>query len=166
MNRTVLLLLLLALVVLVGVADLAWLYPQLPERVATKFDASGRAVGWSARGSLLALQLSLLIFVAVGMVGMRFGLRWVPLALINLPRRDYWLAPERAEHTYRVVGDLILGMGTGALAFFVAMQHWIMRANLQPEPRLERGFWILLFVFLALYLGVALRTWLYFWRAR
>ncbi len=166
MRRTVILLSLLGVVLLAGALDLAWWYPQLPARVATKFDASGRAVGWSSRESLLTLQVTLLVLVTLLMVGLRFGLRWVPLGLINLPHREYWLAPERAEHTYRLVGDLILGMGSGALAFFVAMMHLILRANLQTEPRLGREFGMLLFAFLALYVGVALRVWLYFWRAR
>jgi hypothetical protein len=148
-RRTVLLLLGYALVLLVAAADLAWLYPRLPERVATKFGAGGEVIGWSTRSGWLTGHLFTLGLFAVLMVGLRFGLRLIPPSLINVPHREFWLAPGRIDASLALLGDLILGLGLAILAFLVALQHLTLAANLLAEPRLGNGFWVVLGLYLA-----------------
>lgn len=163
-RRTVILLLGYPLLLLVATADLVWLYPQLPERLATKFGAGGGVTGWSTRAGWLTVQMVSLGLTAGLMVGLRFGLRWIPARFINLPHREFWLAPGRAEASLAALGDYVLTTGLGLLAFLVGLQHLAMRANLGPEPRLGGAFWVLLAGLLAV-LGGGL-VWLYwrFWR--
>lgn len=153
MNRSVIFFGVFGLVILIAAADVAWLYPQLPERVATKFGGGGQPVAWSTRAGFLTAHLVGFSLTALLMLGLRFALPWIPAALINLPHREYWLAPERVGYTRQLVGDMLLGLGSGLLAFLTAMGHLTMRANLTPEPRLSPAFPVLVGVYLAAMLG-------------
>jgi len=141
MNRSHLLLILLGGVLLAAAADLAWLYPQLPERVATKFGAGGQPVAWTPRGSFLTVQIFSMGFVAALILGLWGAMPRLPASLINLPHRHYWLAPEREAATRQWLGNLVLGLGIALLAFLTWVGHLVMRANLAPEPRLASAFW-------------------------
>jgi len=154
MNRSHFLLILLGLVLLAAAADLAWLYPQLPERVATKFGAGGQPVAWTTRGSFLTVQIFSLGFVAALIVGLWWAMPRFPANLINLPHRHYWLTPEREAATRQWLGDLVLGLGIALLAYLTLVGHLAMRANLAPEPRLGPAFWWVTGLYLAGTLGL------------
>lgn len=149
MNRTLLLLAGYGVLVVVAAADLAWLYPQLPERVATKFGAGGEAARWSSRSTWLTVHAFTLGFTVLLMIGLRFLLPLIPASLINIPHRDYWLAPERSDSTRSLVGDVVLGFGLLILAFLVALQHLLLEANVKPVPRTGPGVWWALGLYLA-----------------
>jgi uncharacterized membrane protein len=166
MNRSAVLLGVFGLVILIAAADVAWLYPQLPERVATKFGGGGQPVAWSTRTGFLTAHLVSFSLTALLMLGLRFALPWIPVSMINLPHREYWLAPERAGYTRQRVGDMILGLGSSLLAFLTALGHLIMRANLDPEPRLGPAFPVLLGVYVAAMLGFVVWMFLRFRKPR
>lgn len=159
MNRSVVLFGVFALVILIAAADVAWLYPQLPERVATKFGGGGQPVAWSTRAGFLTAHLVSFSLTALLMLGLRFALPWIPASMINLPHRAYWLAPERAGYTRQLVGDMILGLGSSLLAFLAALGHLTMSANLTSEPRLGPAFPVLMGIYLATMLGFV--VWLF-----
>lgn len=159
MNRTHLLLGLFGLTLLVAAADVAWLYPQLPEQVATKFGSNGQPVAWSPRGVFLTMHLFSLGFVAVLILGLWLALPWLPASLINLPHRDWWLAPARAAFTRQCLGNFVLALGTLLLAYLTALGDLTMRANLSPPPRLGKALWVVTGFFLAGTLGMV--GWLY-----
>ena len=75
----------------------------LPPIVASHFAAGGNANGFMPRNAYLGLML----FVAVGvpflLALINSSLRFIPPHLVNLPNRDYWLAPERTEQTFAVL---------------------------------------------------------------
>lgn len=159
MNRTGLLLVLFGLTLLVAAADVAWLYPQMPELMATKFGSGGRPVAWSPRGTFLTLHLFSLGFVSALIVGLWLALPRLPVSMINLPHRTWWLAPGRAEFTRQRLGNFVLGLGTLLSAYVTALGDLTMRANLSPPPRLGPAFWVVTVLFLAGSLGMV--GWLY-----
>jgi uncharacterized membrane protein len=130
--------------VLLGMLDLAWHYPRLPERLATHFGPYGEANGWSNKGTFVRLHAVLLVGVPMLMLGLAWWVRILPGSLINVPNRDYWLAPERAEETRSQVSDFVLGFGCCTVGFLLVLMHWILQANLKPEPRLDEWLWIVL----------------------
>ena len=67
----------------------AW---QLPERVASHFGAQGQPDGWMSRSNHLLLMAVFGFAFPLFLVGLFFVLRFVPEGL-NVPDRDYWLAP-------------------------------------------------------------------------
>jgi hypothetical protein len=70
----------------------------------------------------------------------------VPVSLINLPNKDYWLAPERKEESLRFLEREMEWIGVMTVGFIALVLHLAIRANLNPEHRLENGAFVTLLV--------------------
>jgi hypothetical protein len=129
----------IALILLYGVAvaQLAWLGPQLPERVATHYDAAGNPNGWMTRDGTIAFHLGMLGVTALAFAAAPMLLGRLSPALINIPNREYWLAPERVEGTVDTLRRWMLALGCGAVLLMMAIAQLNFRANLEPMPRLS-----------------------------
>ena len=142
-------------VLLIATAQLSFHYPLLPEKLATHFDAAGRANGWMSKDGFFVFHVALLcVFGAVFELLPRW-LGHIPNSLINLPHKDYRLAPERRAASLADVADAMDFLGALTLVFFVIMGELTLRANLLPEPRLGGEIWWLLGGY-----GVALLLWI------
>lgn len=142
------------LTLLVAVGHITWCGTVLPERVASHFGADGRADSWSTPGHFMAVYgLTMLLMAAVFGLPAAFFHR-LPDGAFNLPRKDYWLAPERrAETLARFAGHYLL-VGAATNAYLVAIMHMVVRANLAAgEPRLGTAFYVLFGSYMALVLG-------------
>jgi Protein of unknown function (DUF1648) len=128
--------LLFLLLVAAVVAQALWQHDRLPERVATHFDAAGRPDGWMSRDNQTKAHLGLVLLIAALLEGLaRLGPR-LPDALVNLPHRDHWLAPERRAATHAWIAGLVRLLGCVLLGFFLALFHLVYRANLSSTPML------------------------------
>jgi len=114
---------------------------KLPQIAASHFVTDGAAKGFMARSAyipfmgIMTLGLPLLIGVLLGLG------RYLPSSFINLPNRNYWLAPERIEATRQYIGSQAR-MFAALLAVFMCFVHWqVVQANLLQPPKLpERPF--------------------------
>jgi uncharacterized membrane protein len=122
---------------------------QLPDRVASHFGADGLANGFMTRHMYLALMLGIgvglpaLIGLTVGPSVRRFS------RFINIPNREYWLAPARREATVAYVAAHTARLVVGLAAFAVAVHLLVIRANRLHPPRLETDVMIALLALLA-----------------
>lgn len=127
-----------------GAVDVARYYPQLPQKVASHFDAAGRPNGWSSKPSFVTLYLGVTLAIAVAFLILPWLLPRLPARMVNLPHKDYWLAPDRRAQTCRWLSAWLLWMGSATLAFLVALFHLTVRANLGPRPALGASpLWLL-----------------------
>lgn len=90
------------------VAVLVRLALTLPARVPLHFDGSGRADSWGSRTEALVLWTVLgLVMLVGGALLARFATAGSGTWL-NLPHKDYWLAPERrTAFRRRFEGDML-----------------------------------------------------------
>jgi uncharacterized membrane protein len=131
---------------LVGMATT---YSRLPERMASHFDASGVANDWMSRDGYVWFMVGVVTFVSLTMLAAFGSVRFLPNAVINIPRRDYWLAPERRDETARTLmrfGLLMVGFES---LFFLAIHLMVVAANESQPARLSNDVWWLLVAFLA-----------------
>lgn len=70
-----------------------------PGVVPSHFDAAGRPNAWSSRNAFFTLEVAVILLVAALFMAIPSLLRATPVSLINLPNKNYWLAPERREAT-------------------------------------------------------------------
>jgi len=124
---------------------------QLPERVASHFGADGLANGFMARHIYLTFMLGIgvglpaLIGLTVGVSVRHFS------RFINIPNRDYWLAPARREATAAYLAAHTSWLAVGLAACAVVVHLLVIRANRLNPPRLDTDAMIaLLAVFAAL----------------
>lgn len=145
MNRRLILILGWWAAVLLGAAaDLAWHYPQLPASMAVHFDAAGVPDRWSPKSEFLTTWILMTLLLGGLFAGLRVLVRFLPADYINMPRREYWLAPERAASTRAEVGDVVLALGGVILASIGALNHVILRANLKEDPDLGPWPWVIM----------------------
>jgi hypothetical protein len=121
---------------------------QLPERVASHFNAHGVPDGWMSRGSYLLMMTCTTIGLAVFLVATFSITRYVPDVLINLPNRDFWLAPERRQQTYDTIVRYGVWLAILIALLFLVVHLLIVDANAAQPANLSNGVWIILAVFL------------------
>lgn len=138
----------LAVVAALYILDSTW---SLTGPIASQFGAGGRPVRTMEPGVYLAVMLGITLLVPLAM-------RWLVIAAaargsrwLNIPNRDYWLAPERIEQGVTRLRFWFTLLAILAVAFGLAIHHAVMLANRSDPPRLpETFFWVLFCGFLAL----------------
>jgi len=128
----------------------------LPELVASHFDASGVPNGFMPRSTYLTVTLAIVVGVPL--------LLMLPLYLassgsgtrLNLPNKEYWLDPKRRAETVAYLRGQAQ-LFSVAICLFVSYVHWlVVGANARQPPQLSSSA---LLVALAVLL-VALVVWL------
>jgi uncharacterized membrane protein len=136
--RLLLLILFLAAAFVFATAD------SLPPIVASHFAAGGAANGFMPRGSYLRFFVALLIGVPLLIALLSGTASVLPARFVNLPNRDYWLAPERRAETLAYLRNQGNRFGI-VVAVFLCFVHWlVVHANalsppLFPEPLFFAG---------------------------
>src|SRR5689334_11822606 len=107
---------------------------RMPAVVASHFVASGVANGFMPRERYLPLMMGVTILLPLLVtLPLSIGLN-NPKLKINLPHRDYWLAPERREETIAFVRQQMMRFAI-ALLLFVCYAHWlVVKANEHSPP--------------------------------
>ncbi len=118
-------------------ASLVYAADRLPERVATHFDFRGRPNGWMSRPGDLLLIAALGFGVPLLLVGSCVAWRYLPASLVNLPHREYWLAPERRGQTAAYLVRHSLWLACLAVLFITCIHLLVVFANCQPVPQLS-----------------------------
>ncbi len=120
-------------------------YPQLPAQVASHFDVAGRPNGWSSKSAYFALQAFIVLVVTICFAAFPAWLEGAPARLVNLPNKDYWLAPERRAATMARVASALTWFGCAGLVFIILVTSLVIDFNLGRERALPAvPIWALL----------------------
>ncbi len=115
---------------------------RLPTRVASHFGPAGLANGFMGRAAYLQFTVGLLLIVPLLVASaILIAVRLFPGGL-NIPDRDYWLAPERREETvqYLLAHTLWLAALLGVLV--LAVHLLVVEANRAVPPQLDTGHFV------------------------
>ncbi|MGA2802551.1 MAG: DUF1648 domain-containing protein [Verrucomicrobiota bacterium] len=102
---------------------------QLPERLATHFDASGQPNGWMDRTSYLLFMAVFGIGFPLFVPAISYFSRFLSDRLQNIPHRDYWFASERRAVTVAYLFRHSLWFASMALCFVMGIHASILHAN-------------------------------------
>jgi uncharacterized membrane protein len=102
----------------------------LPPRIATHFDLYGQPNGWMSRDQLTTFILGFGILLPAFVVAVMAATGWIPVSFVNLPHRDYWLAPERRQATASRLLHFGLWFASANVLFITGLQWLIVQANL------------------------------------
>src|SRR5438552_3237464 len=75
------------------------LYAQLPDVMASHFNARGVPNGWQTKSAFFSVLVGVSVLAAVIGFGIPRIISVMPMELINLPNKRYWLAPEQRAET-------------------------------------------------------------------
>jgi hypothetical protein len=105
--------------------------------VASHFDLAGQANAWMPRSTYLIFSIAFGIGLPVFIIGGGYVLRFLPVSLLNIPHRDYWLAPERRDETFDYLFHYFFRLACLEAIFLVGFQLLIVQANRQTPPHLS-----------------------------
>jgi uncharacterized membrane protein len=117
--------------------QLAYYWPMLPARVASHFDAAGRANGWQTREEFYAAAVLVALVLSIIFRVIPFLLHRLPVQFINLPNKDFWLASERKERTIADLDARMTVFGSATLGLLMIVMHFALEANLRPGGSLS-----------------------------
>ena len=117
------------------VTHFMWL-AEMPERIASHFNAAGKPNGWMTRREHGTFMLLFGLGEPAFVLTLIWAMRFLPANLMNVPRRDYWHRPENYPEACAI-------MLTWAQCLAVAMLVWntlfnwqMVKANLTSPPHL------------------------------
>jgi hypothetical protein len=128
---------------------------QLPDLVAVHFDSAGRANGFMTRAGcrdfmfLSTLGVPLLLTIATALLP-----RLVPASLINIPHRDYWLSPERADDSLVFLSEQGLWFGCIFVVFLAAVDGLLVEANAISPPEFPSKLFVVMLILFFCTIGV------------
>jgi uncharacterized membrane protein len=126
------------------------LYAQLPEVMASHFNARGAANGWQTKSAFFNVLIAVSVLAAVVGFGIPRLITLLPPELINLPNKGYWLAPERRAGTMDFLNGYFAWFGCALFAVILITINFAVQANFHPERRPDATpMWYLFAGFLA-----------------
>jgi serine/threonine-protein kinase len=123
-------LLLLILLVAVGYGLNGYFYSRLPPEVASEFSFSGEPQRSMSKGMFLIFNLATLTLLPLLMLGLGWISTKLPRWMIDLPNKDYWLAPERIKETASGIFDFVLWQSVAVVAFLTFVLGCAIFANM------------------------------------
>ncbi len=112
-----------------AVLQIAHYYPMMPDTMASHFDGAGRPNGFQSRGAFFGLTAVMLVTVVAIFMGLASLIRLLPPSWVNLPHREYWLAPERLEGTVDFIGQQMEWFGVATLLLLLLVIQAAIRGE-------------------------------------
>ncbi|TIH15301.1 hypothetical protein D0S45_11575 [Marinifilum sp. JC120] len=108
-----------------------WHYaPMLPTEIVTKFGNGGRPQEYESSSTFINQNFLLYCFLTGSALLFRyFGIKF-PDKFVNLPNREYWLAPKRKNKTYRRLTNFVYLFFASTILCSLSMTQLIIDANL------------------------------------
>lgn len=126
-------------IALCAAAQAVLAFPQLPQRMASHFGASGMPNGWMSKSAFFVVYALILgVAALVGYLVPR-SIAKKPPERINLPNKEYWLAPERRAETLAFFERYFAWYSCVLLLILVLAMGLAIQANFTSPPRMATG---------------------------
>jgi len=137
--------LIFVLLVLYAAVHFSNLYPQLPDVVASHFNARGAANGWQTKQAFFSVFIGVSVLAIVVGFGVPRIIAAVPAQLINLPNKQYWLAPEHRAETMAFLNAYFAWFACAIFLIIILTFDYAIQSNLHPEnpPNPARMWYVL-----------------------
>lgn len=123
-------------------------YDTLPEVVASHFDAYGNPNGWASKQAFLVFFIGVSVIPAVLVFVVPAIIKALPVNLINLPNKRYWLSPERSDKTLDFLTSHFAWFGCAVYGLMLYVFDYAVGTNLHPDHRPDpNSMWIALIAF-------------------
>ena len=97
----------------------------LPIQVASHFGRTDQPNAWTPRDTYVAIMVGAATLLPLFLVVLIAGLPRIFPRAVNIPNRDYWLAPERRARSLAALADFGWAFGC-LLTLFIVGVHWVV----------------------------------------
>jgi uncharacterized membrane protein len=123
-------------IILAAFAQCVHDFPLLPDRIASHFGASGMPNGWMTKTQFFITYALVLLPALFIEFWLHRKISKTPQGKLNLPNKEYWLAPERRTETFAYFENFFAWYGCAFLFVVVFAMGLAMRANFDTPPQL------------------------------
>jgi uncharacterized membrane protein len=109
------------------------IYPQLPNVVASHFDERGAANGWQTKQAFFTVFVGVTALCVLIGFGLASLIGAMPMRLINLPNKQYWLAPEHREETLEWLKAYFGWFACALYVLMIVTYDYAAQSNLHPD---------------------------------
>ncbi len=136
----------LLLVAVLAVAAALFVYVTsagFPDVGATHFDAQGRPNAAMSRAGYRGFMAFLIVVIPLMVAGLPALLaRHWPM-LLNIPHREYWLAPERRDETLASIRARTAVIASATILLLCFVHFLVLSANASERPELDQRMLLL-----------------------
>jgi uncharacterized membrane protein len=132
----------------VFIAQAFYYYPNLPETMASHFNASGKADGWMSKQNFFLFEAVILLLIILEFTLLPYLIGKMPLSLINMPNKEFWFAEERRAETISIIRNYFEWFAVSLCALFISVNQIVFRANINRENLPSVEMWMILCAFL------------------
>ncbi|HET8925173.1 MAG TPA: DUF1648 domain-containing protein [Candidatus Acidoferrum sp.] len=137
------------LLVLYAAVHFSYYYPQLPGVVASHFNARGAANSWQTKSAFFKGFVAVSVLATLIGFGLPRLIEVMPVSLVNLPNKKYWLAPERMAETKALLTGYFAWFACVIYVVVILTFDFAVKYNLHAEPLLDpTRLWYILAGFL------------------
>jgi uncharacterized membrane protein len=123
------------LVFLAMVGYLMFISNDLPDRLAVHFDINGNPNGFQTKEVFMNTFLIFTTLMNVIFLAMFLAIRYMPIALINIPWKQYWFANDERKVVAFEKLRAVMGLtGIFICAAFLFTEQVIYQANTKDAP--------------------------------
>ena len=134
--------------VVLFIAHFVYYYPLLPETVASHFDADGVPNGWMSKTAFVVILGATFLFTVGSTAGVALLLPHVHNG-VNVPNREFWMAPERRATTLALISASLIWIACTVVTLLLVINYFVCRLNIEGEKSLVLPMTPTLLVFLA-----------------
>jgi uncharacterized membrane protein len=138
-------------IVAIALAQGIYNFPLLPDRLASHFNAYGAPNDWMPKQAFFVVYAVMVLVAAVPEFFVPFSIARTSDARINLPNKDYWLAPAQRAGTMAYFAKSFAWFGCALLLVEVLAMGLAIQANFGSPPRLAAAPMITLVAAFLLY---------------
>lgn len=140
-------------------------YAQMPEVVASHFDGRGAPNGWQTKTAFFGFFIAMTVLSTVLGFGLPAIIGAVPIQLINLPNKQFWLSPEHRGTTMEFLKSYFAWFGCAIYLVMIVFFDYAVQSNLHPEsPPAASHLWYTLAAFLTFVIAWLIRLFMRFVR--
>lgn len=143
------------LYLVVFVVVLAWMvttWSDLPKSLPMHFGENLKPDRMASGTQVFWMYVLLTVFQAMFFVLLVFVIRWLPVSLVNIPNREYWLTGERREETLRWMSTMLLSLGVATQLFMASLYYLTLQVGRGAKPDIYPEFLWTMGLFLAVVL--------------
>jgi len=130
------------MLVALGAVQFFYYSPRLPEIVSSHFGKAGYVNGWQTKNVFFSMELGIIALATVISFGIPRIIEALPVSVINLPHKEFWLSAERRNETLSYLSLWTVWFGCALLAFLLFVMELVFRANLHSPLHLNTAAFV------------------------
>jgi uncharacterized membrane protein len=129
---------------LIALAAVQFFYytPRLPDILASHFGKAGSVNAWQTKTAFFSMELAIIVLATVVSFSIPRIIAAMPVSMINLPHKEFWLSPQRRDDTLAYIRVWTAWLGCALLAFLLFVMELVYRANLHTPPQLNMAAFV------------------------